>query len=272
MTKSWLRRMLTAAVAFVILFAAVFAGAVPAEAADAESFEGIVYTNDRTGYVVRIEDGAGLISDQNRQAVIDAMIPVTEYGSAGFSTKTDSRDTEIAIRELYRDWFGTDSGTLFMIDMGSRNIWIHSDGAVYKTVTQEWADVITDNTYRLAKAGQYGNCAVQVFEQITTRLEGGRVNNGLKIGTGLLIAFLVSMLVNYLLILHLRNKRSTPEILGPLLGATAVFALTDAVRRKTASSKKRVPRSSGGGSSGGGFSGGGGGGGGSSGGGGGHGF
>ncbi|MBP3736848.1 MAG: TPM domain-containing protein [Lachnospiraceae bacterium] len=230
--------------------------------------DGIVYTNPTTGYAVRIRDGAELLRQEELQRLTQAMVPVTQYGNAGFYTKTDGADTEEDIRHTYRAWFGAESGTVFLIDMGNRNIWIHSDGDLYRVITREWADVITDNIYRHATAGDYGECAYLAYAQILTRLQGGKVNNGLKVGTGLLLSLLVSMLVNYLLILRMRNKRSIPDQLAPLLGAAAIFALTGTkkVRRGSRRTYSPIVISGGGGGS---FGGGGGG---SSGGGGGHGF
>lgn len=47
-------------------------------------------------------------------------------------------------------------GTVFAIDMDNRNIWIHSDGAVYQVVTKGYADTVTDNVYRYASRGDGG--------------------------------------------------------------------------------------------------------------------
>ena len=229
---------------------------------------GVLYTNEKTGFTVQLVDDEDLLTDSEEQDLLAAMIPVTEYGHAGFYTGRPAANTESAARDLSKSWFGSKSSTLFLIDMNHRNIWIHSNGNIYSVITKEWADVITDNVYRSASAGDYAGCATEAFSQITTRLQGGQVSSSLRLGTWALIAVLVSMLINYYLILKMRNKRMTPEALAPLMGAAAVFAMAGPKKTLARTTRRYDPPSDSGSSSGGGgFSGGG-----SSGGGGGHGF
>ena len=42
----------------------------------------------------------------------------------------NSTSTESYIKSLYREKYGSESGTIFVIDMDNRNIWIHSNGAI----------------------------------------------------------------------------------------------------------------------------------------------
>ncbi len=93
-----------------------------------------VYTNPDTGYQVYVEDEAELLTEAERRELSQAMEEITAYGNAAFvTTRENSRSTERFARNYYTDRFGTDSGTVFVIDMDNRMIWIHSDGAIYKT-------------------------------------------------------------------------------------------------------------------------------------------
>ena len=84
------------------------------------------------------------------------MKQITVYGNVMLKTiDTNSTTTESYVRSLYREKYGTDSGTIFIIDMYNRNIWIHSNGKIYSTVTSSYADTITDNVYRYASSKDY---------------------------------------------------------------------------------------------------------------------
>lgn len=94
------------------------------------SKEGRVYVNQDTGYQVFLEDEAKLLTKDQQMELSEVMKEITVYGNAGFVT-TDGNpfSTENFARDYYRNRFGTESGTVFVIDMDHRNIWIHSDGA-----------------------------------------------------------------------------------------------------------------------------------------------
>ena len=53
-------------------------------------------------------------------------------------------------QSLYREKYGSESGTIFVIDMDNRNIWIHSNGAINRTINKAYAETITDNVYTYA--------------------------------------------------------------------------------------------------------------------------
>ena len=71
-------------ISLLSLIAAVFTvvtmAALPVRAAD--SF--FVYNNPQTGYSVYIDDDQDLLTDDEEQSLIEEMIPITEYGNAGF--------------------------------------------------------------------------------------------------------------------------------------------------------------------------------------------
>ena len=103
--------------------------------------------------------------------------------------------------------FGTDSGTLFVIDMDQRNIWIHSDGAVYEVITTAYANTITDNVYRYASKGDYYGCASEAFRQIHELLRGRRIAQPMKYISNALLALILALLVNYGLVIGFTRLR-----------------------------------------------------------------
>ena len=219
-----------------------------------------------------IDDQEDLLTDAEEQMLKIEMYEVSKYGGVAFATVSQYSDTSKYAKNLYRSYFGTDSGFLFLIDMGRRNIWIYSDGAIYRTINKAYANTITDNVYRYASRGEYYECAYHAFEQAATLLEGGRIAMPMKHTSNLLIALVCALLLNFALLLMQRKIGHAPvkETAAAMTTAAAVSIMS---KRKTKSKKHLHVESDG--SSGGGYSGGGGGGGGgggSSGGGGGHSF
>ncbi len=233
----------------------------------AQPAEAVVYRNEETGYTVLMEDDAGLLTESERTALAAQMQEITDYGSAAFKTVFEnSASTDSFARRYYASVFSDESGILFLIDMDNRNIWIYCDGAVYKTVTEDYADTITDNVYTYASAGDYYQCASAAFEQAAALLKGHKIAQPMKYICNALLAVIGALLINFGLVnlFSKAGRTSDRELLSHTLSYFSNSAPTVCYEFET---KTYSPRSSGSGSSGGG-----GGGGGSSGGGGGHSF
>lgn len=132
------------------------------------------------------------------QALAVQMQEITSYGNAAFKTvDSDVWDTESYARQYYKEQFGTGSGTLFLIDMDNRNIWLHSDGNIYKVITTSYANTITDNVYRYASDGEYYECAAHTYDQILTLLKGQKIAQPMKYISNGLLAVILALLLNY---------------------------------------------------------------------------
>lgn len=173
-----------------------------------------VYVNPDTGYQVWMEDEAGLLTDEQLAELSQTMQGITAYGNAAFvTTDRNASSTEAFAGSYYMARFGTDSGTVFVIDMDRRNIWIHSDGAVWKVVTAAYASTVTDNVYRYASRGDYYGCAREAFEEIQELLKGQRIAQPMKYISNALLAMILALLANYGLVicctrLHQPKKRA----------------------------------------------------------------
>lgn len=235
-----------------------------------------IYENPETGYEVIIEDDADLLSDEEEEALHSVMKEITLYGNAAFKTvSVNHSTTEMYIRDFYHEKFGNDSGTVFLIDMDNRNIWIHSDGAIYDRITADYADTITDNVYTYASNADYYRCGYKVFEQELTLLQGEKIAQPMKYISNAFLAVILALLLNYFMVKIFSGTRK-PSHQELLRGIFTKQNLMDFHVDYTHETRIYSPLSDGGGDSGGGSSGGGGGssggGGGSSGGGGGHSF
>lgn len=227
------------------------------------------YTNADTGYRALIEDHADLLSRGHEDDLLETMKGITAYGNVAFKSVDTNNSTTAALAEsYYRSVFGKDSGTVFLIDMDNRMIYIFSDGKVYRTITKAYANTITDNVYRYASQGDYYTCANEAFLQMQKLLDGGRIMQPMKYINNALLALLLAFLVVFgYICIYSRHKQPTDTEL--LKRIHKQFSAGNASATFTHETKIYSPPSS---DSGGGGSSGGGGGGGSSGGGGGHSF
>lgn len=239
------------------------------EDSDPGTNDSLEYTNPDTGYRVLIEDKANLLKESDRQELLSEMEKITAYGHAAFHTIDANTGTaESYASGYYHNKFNQDSGVLFLIDMDNRKVYIFSDGAIYKTVTRTYANVITDNVYQYASNADYYTCASKVFSQVYDLLEGRRIAQPMKYVSNVLLAIVLALLINYIIV-RLYAKAKAPSRNELLKGIFVDKKLTDTKATFDHETRKYDPvESSSGGSSGGG----GGGGGGSSGGGGGHSF
>ena len=226
-----------------------------------------------------IQDDADLLTAEEEAALYEDMLPICEYGTPLFWTTTESGTYQTKAERFYhRHLAEGESGTLFMIDMGSRYLYIFSDGAIYRTMTTGEAETVTDNVFRQAGRGEYYACASSAFRQIHSLLLGKQIARPMKLTSNVLLALVLALLGVYL---YIRGRYETHPKSGKLKAALPVTAAAAAAftartlntqARMTKQKKTDISSSSGGGGGhygGGGHSGGGGG---HSGGGGGHGF
>lgn len=222
----------------------------------------ILYTNSDTGYQVYIEDDAELLSQEEIESLAQQMQGITAYGNAMFKTIDENyTSTDNFARAYYRECFGTASGTMFLIDMDNRNIWIRNDGRISKIVTNAYSDTITDNCYRYASKGDYYGCAREAFSQIEALLNGQRIAQPMKYICNAFLAVIFSLLIT-LGLARLMSRSAVPCRNDLLRAAPHEFRLNNPQAAYTHTTKRYDPPSSDSGS--GGSSGGGGGGGSSS--------
>lgn len=212
----------------------------------------VLYTNDDTGYQVHIEDDAGLLSQEEKESLGQQMQGITSYGNVMFKTINENNtSTDSYARAYYRECFGSGSGTLFLIDMDNRNIWIRNDGRISRIVTNAYSDTITDNCYRLARKGDYYGCAVEVFSEIEDLLNGQRIAQPMKYICNAFLALILSMLIT-LGLARLMSRSSAPNHNDLVQAVPHKFRFNNAQVIYTHTTERYDPPSSGSSSSGGG--------------------
>ena len=254
---------------FMLVSAAVlFESPKKAYADDDDSY----YYNSATGYEAVIEDDAELMTDAEHKQLLAKMQEITKYGNVMFkSIDYNSTTTKDYVKNLYRNRYGSESGTIFIIDMDNRNIWIHSNGRIYSTITNSYSDTITDNVYSYATGKKYYTCAYKVYEQELTLLQGRRISQPMKYISNALLAMVAALLINYAVVrIYSSNRKASRNSI--MKGIFTNKAFNNYRVDFSHQTKTYSPRSSDSGSSGGSSGGGGGSSGGGGGGGGGHSF
>ncbi len=224
----------------------------------------IVYHNETTGFNSIIIDEEDLLSDGQEKLLANEMSPLTEHGGIAFVSTKCSYSTDSCTRDYYRKLFNYDSGTVFLIDMNNRYIYIFSDGYNYSVITSAKAEIITDNVYKNASFGDYYGCASKAFSQMNTLFSGGKIAEPMRYIVNGLLSLFLGFLLCFLIAAFSFNSKKNTRILNN--NYVKSLAISNFVAVVSGHHTVYNPPSS---SSGGGFSGGGGGG---SGGGGGHGF
>lgn len=210
-----------------------------------------------------INDEANLITEKEEEALKEVMEPILEFGGVAFVTTDSNLDrTDNYAEKMYRNYFGNDSGIIFVIDMNNREIYIFSDGTIHKYIKNSRAYDITANVYRYASLEEYYTCAKEAFVEIEKILNHDFIFTPMRYITGVLAGICTSLVI-CISIVYIQRKQSIE------IDDITETKYEIALKKRTVMTKqtKRIhTSSSGGGSSGGG------GGGGSSGGGGGHSF
>ncbi len=227
-------------------------------------FAGVEYVNPDNGYEVLIYDDADLLTDSEEARLAEDMEPITQYGGVAFvSIDVNTVGTTAAYaKDVYATFFGSSSGTVFLIDMDNRVIYIHSNGRIYKTVDTAYANTITDNVYEYASDGDYYKCASTAYKQIYQILQGGTIPQPMKYICNGLLSLIIGFTITFFIVKSSSRKRAPKdsEVLN------AIFTKCDVIdpyaQFTYQTSRYSPPSSSSGGGGGGGHGGGGGGGGG----------
>ena len=156
------------------------------------------YLNPKTEYFVVIEDDASLLSSSQIAALANDMKPLTEHGNIVFkSTNVNNKSTREYAHDCYYDRFGSQTGSLFLIDMDHREIWIHSDGDNYTLISTSKANSITDNVFRYASQADYYGCASSAFKQMERVLNGQKIPESMKYICNALISLTIGFFVSF---------------------------------------------------------------------------
>lgn len=181
------------------------------------------YTNSKTGYRAILSDDAGILSDADGD--LEALKEFTRYGNAVIFTTDEGRsDMDAVAREAYTRLLGkeTQSGAIFVISMNNRQLKLYVEGAVDEGIASSKLNTIVDNVYRYASDGDYDRCAVKVFTQMETLLEGGRIAQPMRWIVCLLLSVIAAVVITYLRAMSARSA-DAPKYVNQEASARLTF-------------------------------------------------
>ena len=217
------------------------------------------YENKSSKFEAYIEDHADLLTEEEEMQLLEELKPLTAYGNVIFkSIVYNKKSTSAYAEEYYNAYFSSESGTIFLIDMVNRELYIYCKNEMSKIITNGVSLTITDNVYAYATREDYYTCASVAFSQIYQKLEGESIPEPMKYTCNGLLALLLALLLNYLVIKITSRARKAKD--ADLLSNLALHCfINDPNIQFTHQTRQYSPRDNDSGSSGGSSGGGGGG-------------
>ncbi|MBO4288876.1 MAG: TPM domain-containing protein [Lachnospiraceae bacterium] len=178
--------------------------------------EEMSYQGDNGNQAV-VRDDADLFTDSEEKQLLERLKSVLDYGGGAIVTISRNSTTAKSYAEkAYREYFGYDSGTLFLMDMDNRYLQFFSDGSNYKVLTDSKTNEISDNVYSYASEGNYFKCADKAFEQVATVLSGGRIVTPMRYVTNAIFAVGLVLMVNIWIVVLQRKKPDPSKMVNTM--------------------------------------------------------
>ena len=230
--------------------------------------------NTNTGsYKIVMEDDAKLLSEDEKNKLMDDMSSLTEFGHVIFKSIDDSPYSNAVdySENYYAQHFPGQNGLILLIDMKNREVSISAEGELSKILTPSKLDIITDNIYRYLSNQDYYDGAKEAYFEVGQLLRGNKIAEPMRYASNAVISLVVAFLINFIVIMITcsAKKSKQSEVVKGLEMAVAINSF-EALSNGTHKVYSPISSDSGGsssggfhsgGHSGGGFSGGGGGGG-----------
>lgn len=171
----------------------------------------VVYENEN-GYKAILEDNVGRLSESEQTKLIDTMKPITEYGNVALVLQSDFEYGGYLYSQEYVDkQWGTESGTLVLIDLEDNSLYIHNSGYIRKNISDETSRKMRYPLEDYIDSGDYYTCFVQALTQIGDMLAKGKVNKPMKHITYALLALVIAMFIMYYVVNLSMKKYSVSE-------------------------------------------------------------
>lgn len=219
-----------------------------------------VYAN---GYSFVIEDDADLYTSEEEEMLKADYNDIADNQNVYVKTTTDTGDSSTAYyaQQFYNSKFGDTSGTIFLIDMNNRQVYIYSNNATAYLITSKISNVITDNVYRYLTKEKYYEGTNKALYQMYKALHGMSIESPMLKITSILMGILLGFILTFygVLFSSIQKKKDSTDDRNSLMkhefncsNLTKTFIRT--YTESSSSSSSGGGSSSGGSSSGGGHS------------------
>lgn len=160
---------------------------------------------------VKIIDDAGLLKKGERKALLNKLNKMSKkYSYLIFTTNEKTLSIHKQAEEFYRDNFEDDSGVIFLVNMGEREIYLAANKDAKKLIKNKDALDVTDNCYRYAKKGNFYECLNHAFSDIDSLLNHRGIIRTMRYVVGILFGLILGFFSMFLWMAFSR-KISLPE-------------------------------------------------------------
>ena len=174
----------------------------------AENIEDANYTNPYTNYKVLIDDKIGYFDENQKENLLEYMIPITDYGNVMLKITNGITldDIETISYFTYYEVFENSSGVLLLFNSQGQDFYIYSTGNVKnKGITTTKSTIIIDNIRRLVKSGEYYDFAKEAFIEINDVLTGKGIAEPMRYITSILLALSLGFITTFVFVFKYSN-------------------------------------------------------------------
>ena len=154
------------------------------------------------GYRIIIEDTANLLSAEDEARVLEAMEALSAYGNVVFWSSNNSVSDPLLALQQYVDRNISSSldvpSFAFSINMADRKMSLLSRGSLQSYVDSSEANAIRDRNTGYATRGDYGGCAVAIYEDVFNAVHGIYEFSAMRTICGVLLGLGIALLVVFL--------------------------------------------------------------------------
>ena len=159
------------------------------------------YTNPDTGYEVYIDDSEGLLSEIEKETVVEEMKSFTKFGNAVFvSANLKPGQAERYAASYYENTFGGENGAIFLVDMGDRLLVLQGHQDIDRLLTSSKCNSIMDNVYRYAGSQAYDRCVITVFDQAEAVVQEQHIAQPFKYITNIFLSVILAFLIGFIVL------------------------------------------------------------------------
>lgn len=155
-------------------------------------------------YEAFLIDEADLLSDHAEQDIRQRLQNCLDTGNTGvmiidelFKMRQTEADTIQYVQERYREMYGNQSGTVFVIDMASRYIEVVNFEDRVDEISAYQSAAIADNVYRYAEEGDYYTCTYKAIDMISSILQGGNIPQTMRVISNVILAMILALILNF---------------------------------------------------------------------------
>lgn len=154
-----------------------------------------VYASD---YSFVIEDDADLYTSEEEDMLKLDYKDIADKQNVYVKTATDTSDnTAYSAQQFYNSKFGDTNGTIFLIDMKNRQVYIYSNNATAEKITSKKANIITDNVYRYLSKEDYYEGTNKALYQMYKALNGMSIESPMLKITSILMGVLLGFILTF---------------------------------------------------------------------------